>query len=351
VPLVAFVALALVLAYALGEPVFGRTAQPNVGWMTQFVLGNTTHVVLTFVLLGVRTDVLRATAGQARLIGVVAAVTFVATILFLLATQIVDKNWQGFGIALLTCVAVHHYMKQARGIWSLLCMREGAPPSAQERTLQEWFMPVSAGLIILRMLFVPLVAGSTTALLQPVPAVSPDTYVMLNLLAQVPYETTYILLGLWVLFTVKLFRGLLAGTGELSGPKLLYVAGHTLGVAVTLFRPGWGMMLVGGIHGLEYFALTGRMLQPRDETESSRFSNRLVVPAMIAAMIPFFAVGILNAPFAAHLGIGQSSAYHMAAILLNGVVVAHYATDRLMYRFRIPGVRAVALRRLGFVPR
>ena len=34
---------------------------------------------------------------------------------------------------------------------------------------------------------------------------------------------------------------------------------------------------------------------------------------------------------------------------LNGVVMAHYFADAFIYRFRIPEVRTVALRRLGFV--
>jgi hypothetical protein len=35
-------------------------------------------------------------------------------------------------------------------------------------------------------------------------------------------------------------------------------------------------------------------------------------------------------------------------MLVNATVLAHYCADAFIYRFRIPGVRKVALARLGF---
>ncbi len=35
---------------------------------------------------------------------------------------------------------------------------------------------------------------------------------------------------------------------------------------------------------------------------------------------------------------------------MNACVLAHYASDAFIFRFRIPGVRKVALARLGFGP-
>jgi hypothetical protein len=48
------------------------------------------------------------------------------------------------------------------------------------------------------------------------------------------------------------------------------------------------------------------------------------------------------------MGVPSSAAATWARLALNGVVLAHYFADAFIYRFKIPEVRKVALRRLGF---
>jgi hypothetical protein len=70
---------------------------------------------------------------------------------------------------------------------------------------------------------------------------------------------------------------------------------------------------------------------------------------MILAMLPLLVVGLGNAPFSAALGLGAfAPAFAIGRVALNAVVMAHYCADALIYRFRIPEVRHVALARLGF---
>ncbi len=118
-----------------------------------------------------------------------------------------------------------------------------------------------------------------------------------------------------------------------------------LGIAtVELVSPAWGVVMQGGIHGIEYYLLTRKMLAPLPTERRSRLTAALCWPAMIAAMSPILLVGIVANPFAPlPLNLGS-----WALMLVNACVLAHYAADAFIYRFRIPGVRRVALARLGF---
>jgi hypothetical protein len=66
---------------------------------------------------------------------------------------------------------------------------------------------------------------------------------------------------------------------------------------------------------------------------------------MLAAMSPVFAVGLIYNPwFVVSVGAGTRL---WAGIAVTAVTLAHYYADAFIYRFRIPGVRKVALARLG----
>jgi hypothetical protein len=68
---------------------------------------------------------------------------------------------------------------------------------------------------------------------------------------------------------------------------------------------------------------------------------------MIAAMSPILLVGALGNPWGSVSLLGDSGRT-WALMLVNACVLAHYCADAFIYRFRIPGVRKVALARLGF---
>jgi hypothetical protein len=86
------------------------------------------------------------------------------------------------------------------------------------------------------------------------------------------------------------------------------------------------------------------MLAPAPGEASSRLTAALCWPAMIAAMSPILVVGFVRNPFVP-IDVGLGS---WPLMLVNACVLAHYAADAFIYRFRIPGVRRVALARLGF---
>ena len=82
---------------------------------------------------------------------------------------------------------------------------------------------------------------------------------------------------------------------------------------------------------------------------------------MILSMLPMVALGvihglILNGTSRGTLGTvdpSGSSSHLLLRIVTSlslGVVLAHYYSDAFIFRFRIPGIRKVMLRRLGFTP-
>ncbi len=127
----------------------------------------------------------------------------------------------------------------------------------------------------------------------------------------------------------------------------MYLGAQCSVVLFELLAPSWGVTLSAGIHGLEYFFLTRRMLGPTATEGGTKLTAALCWPAMIAAMSPILAVGVMLNPFfpvrAASEGLRTWS-----LMIVNATVLAHYAADAFLYRFRIPEVRKVAMARLGF---
>jgi hypothetical protein len=191
---------------------------------------------------------------------------------------------------------------------------------------------------MIRTLFVPKSPASTFPLLQAVPGLE----------AVLPFAVTWALLAVWLAFAAYVLWTI-TRADRLSGPKLLYVGTHLGGIALTVVSPQWGAIFTSGVHGLEYYVLTARMLAPTAAEPEARLSRALVVPAMLGVMLPIFVIGVGVSPFAAAIGLGgYASLFGALRIGANGVVLAHYFADAFIYRFRIPEVRRVALARLGF---
>ncbi len=321
-------------------------------WTSQYVFLNGAHVILTFLLVGTRRELLHTTPSQPRLLlGGSAAVFALTTGLLwygdarapLLALLL------GAGIHVL---AAHHTLSQVKGLWALHGLRAraaGAPPlSEAERALQRQFVPVALTLMMLRSLAVPV----TSAL---------GSRPMVNIgqaeAGALPHGLTWVLLAAWGVFAVRLALALRGPPGQ-SGPRCVYVLSHVAVVAVYLVWPMWGAVLSAGIHGLEYFFLTGRMLQPTPSEPAARLRGPRVWAAMVALMAPIIVVGVANSPFitlvdgvtrgaATAFLLGQQPLWSLGVIAINGVVLAHYFADAFLYRFRIPKVREVTLPRLG----
>ena len=343
--ILALPALATVVAAVVGSRHGGDALAERAyaGWVAQFVLGNSTHVILTFLLLAARRDVLHATKGQARTVIVGSTLTFLVTFAMFWLTGRTFAEWVDFGVAIALVFATHHTVSQVKGLWSLHNLRGKAaglpPPGNLERQAQQHFVPVALLLILVRMLFVPKSPHAMFPLLQAVPALE----------AVLPFEVTYGLVAVWLAFAAFTLYAITRGP-RLSGPKVLYVGTHLGGVALTVAAPVWGAIFTAGVHGLEYYVLTARMLAPTATEPEARLSRALVVPALLAVMLPIFVIGVGNAPFSAAIGLGAyASTFSALRIGANAVVMAHYFADAFLYRFRIPEVRRVALQRLGFV--
>jgi hypothetical protein len=332
---------AMGIAVAGGRSLSGADAYAV--WISQFILGNSTHVILTFLLLATRRDMLHATRGQARIVVAGSIVTFAVALAAFLATHSWLYLWADFALAIALLFATHHALSQVKGLWSLYNLRGKSfgvpPPSDAERRAQRLFVPLALLLVMIRYLFVPKAPDASFPFIQAIPGME----------AVLPFPVTAGLLAVWFVFAGTLLHALLSGSGPKSYPKLVYLGTHSLGVTAMLVSPAWGAVFTSGVHGLEYYFLSARMLRPTAGEKGVRLGARLVWPAVVVAPLPLFAVGVVNAPFTAFLGLSAyAAAFPVARLVLNAVVMAHYFADAFIYRFRIPEVRRVALTRLGF---
>ncbi len=306
-------------------------------WMAQFVWGNTTHVVLTFLLLASRRDILRATPTQARLVIVASLATFALSYAAMKGVKRVAPTWVSFPMAVMLIFGIHHRLSQARGIWSLYNLRAATlgapPPSDAERKLQGSWTALGLLLVCVGWLFVPTAQGRMFSPTQPIPGME----------APLPYETAYGLAAVWIAFSLVVARTLVRGGAGV--PKLAHVGTHALAVTSAILFPIWGGVVWCSIHGLEYYFLCARMMRPRDGDAEGGTPAWLVWPLMALAMAPLAAVGLAHSPF---IAVPPSPVFEEALHVMNALVIAHYCADAFIYRFRIPGVRKVALHRLGF---
>jgi hypothetical protein len=320
-------------------------------WTAQNILGNGTHVVLTFLLFAVHRDVLTAERRQPRIILAGSLGTLaVAAGFFLLSYA--DRAAHAYVVAITFAVfGMHHTLSQHKGFWSLHSLRgsqAGLPSTTPwERRLQQVYVPLMLTLILARLLFV---AESSAAGAAP--------YLDVGQGALLPHGALALLIAVWLGYFLLLFRALLRA-GRLSGPKLLYLFAVAVATGLALVAPLWGNVMLPAMHGLEYYMITARMLEPREGDAPSRFSRAWIWPAMILAMLPMLALGVVDGFILGGLsGDGGEAAAALAAHPLLraltslglGVVLAHYFADAFIYRFRIPSIRGVMLRRLGFAP-
>ena len=304
--------LAVLLLPALAVAAFASagSSEGTVVWAGRFVLGDTTHVILTFVLLGTRTEVLDAAKGQRAIVIVGGLLVFGASLWLF--------SFGGWLLVLVTYVwATVHRLGQFRGVWSLHALaaaQAGRPaPSSAERLAQRAVLPVGVALMVVRGF------------------VGEDHVLFGGDVAGLPGEVKWLVVGAWlslVAFALWTMRGAFRAEA-----KPLYVGGVGLAVAAMLWHPIWGSVVMGGIHGLEYAALSARMLDG-PEGRWRRWGLALI------------AVGsLLVIGFIERLG-PESSLGKGAIVAMSALVLAHYFVDGVIYRLRIPGVRAVMLERL-----
>jgi hypothetical protein len=331
--------LAFVMSLRLGQDV-GGAARVYAGWVTAYLLGNTSHVLLTYLLLGVRRDVLHATDRQARAVIGGSLLVFGVSLMLMRLTR--NDPWtHPFYETVTVIFATHHTLSQAKGFWSLYGLRGAQaslpPPSARERELQKLFVPL--GLLFIAIKWT-LVGRMNMEAAPPYMNVNPGDPAVL------PFAVTYGLIGAWLVYVAVLFRTLCAYE-TLNGAKLVYLGTQCSVVTLELVSPGWGVTLAAGIHGLEYDLLTRKMLAPTAREAGSKVTAGRSWAVMIAGMSPILVFGAIANPWASLHLVGDT-ARTWWLMLINATVLAHYCADAFIYRFRIPGVRKVALARLGF---
>jgi hypothetical protein len=319
-------------------------------WTAQNLLGSGTHVVLSFLLMAVHRDVLTADPRQPRALLAGSGAALVATGAGFFFLYYADRTAYAYTAAILFGVfGMHHMLAQHKGFWSLHGLRgsqAGLPAtSPRERQLMQVYVPLMLTLTLTRLLFIPDSAEADAA-----PFLNVGQGVLL------PHGTLGLLIAVWLGYFLVLFRTLMR-SGQLSGPKLLYLLSVAIVTGLLLVAPPWGNVMLLAMHGLEYFMITARMLEPRPGDAPSRYGRAWIWPLMALSMLPLLALGVVDG-FILGTVYGTTAPASLAAhpllrvcITLGlGVVLAHYVADAFIYRFRIPGIRKVMLRRLGFGP-
>ena len=336
--LVPFALVGTVVMLTLGQR--GIAERAYAGWIAQFILGNSTHVILTFLLLGVRREMLHATASHQKTITYGCAAVFLGASAGFYALQQTLPNWTDFALAIVVLLATHHTLSQTKGIWSLYGLRARSiglsAPTPRLRSLHQHYVAVGLLLIAIRFLFVPKDEFSMFPFVLSVPLMD----------APLPFEVTYLLVLAWLVFAGLLIAELMREE-TINASMLTYLGINVVAVAICIYAPVWGSILTAGIHGLEYAFLTRRMLQPSESEPNAPVRRGWVVPIMILCMMPLFAIGLVAAPFTPKPS-EPGTLWILAPILLNGVVLAHYFADAFIYRFRVPEIRRVALARMRF---
>lgn len=322
-------------------------------WTAQNILGNGTHVVLTYLLFAVHRDVLTAEPEQPRLI-LAGTLAMLAVGVGFIFTYYLNRDAHVYVVGVIFNVfGLHHTLSQHKGFWALHSLRGHqaglGPGNPRERSLQQGYVPVMLTLILVRLFFIPDSAA---------PGATP--YLDVGQGAVLPHGTLGVLLALWLGYFMLLFRTVLRA-GNASGPKVLYLLAVATATGLTLAAPLWGNVMLPAMHGLEYYMITARMMEPREGDPPTRLGRAWIWPLMILSMLPLLALGvihglILHGAGRGTLGAGDpsgSSSHLLLRVLTSlglGVVLAHYFSDALIYRLRRPGIRKVMLRRLGFAP-
>ncbi len=317
-------------------------------WTAQNILGNATHVILTFLVFAVRPDTLKAIPEQPR--QVLTGIPLMALgVLGLFLLHQYDKTAQLYVTAVIFNVfGLHHVLSQSKGWWALHHLKgrhAGLPaPPKREYQLQRTMVPINLSLILLRVLFVP----ETRAL-------GDTPYVDVGQGALLPYGALGLLLLVWLGYWGLTFRTLFREEA-VSGPKVLYLFAVSAGVGMILVSPMWGNIILPGMHGLEYYLLSSRMLEQR-QGDTRRFPKTLIWPSMVLAMAPLFAIGLLSALYGEVASgtlatnvvstLTQSVWWRLAVSAALTCVLSHYWADALIYRFRVPQIRSVMLNRIG----
>ncbi|PTL82830.1 hypothetical protein [Vitiosangium sp. GDMCC 1.1324] len=343
-----FTLLTWIAATLLAPPVSGSANRMAI-WTAQYLLGNGTHVVLTFLLFAVHRDVLRAEPRQPLQI-LLGSLGMLGVGALLFALYYVDSTGYAYVVGVLFNVfGLHHILSQCKGFWALHTLRGSqaglAAPVPLERRLQLLFVPVMLTLVLVRLFFV---AESS------LPGDTP--YLDIHQGTPLPHGALAVLLLVWLGYFGLLFRTLLR-SGAASGPKVLYLLTVAVATGLTLVAPAWGNVMLPGLHGLEYYLLSARMMEPREGDPPSRVSRAWVWPLMVLSMLPLLALGVVHLVIAgpAHGTVSAAATDLKSHVVLRGlttlslgVVLAHYFADALIYRFRLPSIRRVMMRRLGF---
>jgi hypothetical protein len=331
---------AFAMALRLGEGVAGSARAVSV-WVSAFLLGNTSHVLLSFLMVGARRDMLHATERQAKTVILGALLVFVVSLFVVRVTWNEPTTHILFNVVV-AIFAIHHTTSQAKGFWALYTLRGAQaglpPPSAGERELQKVFVPLALLFVSIKWTLVGELSWPTAA--------TPYLNVNPGFPAILPFGVTYLLIAAWLVYVAILFRALFA-YGALNAAKLTYLGVQCAVITLQLVSPSWGVTIAAGIHGLEYYLLTRKMLGPTRGEALSKLTSALCWPAMLAVMSPILVVGALGNPWHP-VDLLSKPAQDWALMLITSTVLAHYYSDAVLYRFRIPGIRKVALARLGF---
>ena len=327
-------------AETLGPPRAHAEANGLAMWVAVNVLGNGTHVILTFLLFLLRPETMRSTPSLRGQVYAGVVLMSLVSFGFLLLHWWEPQASISARAAVFGIFGTHHTLSQNKGWWGLHLMREraaGRTPDATEGRLLRLLVPIHLSLILVRYFLVPADAGD------------PSAFIDVGQSMLLPFASLLLLLLIWLAYWIAAMR--VAGrTG--TGPKRLYLSAVAFATLLALLTPTWAVVFFAAMHGLEYYFLSERMLEQRDG-DPRRVDKRWIWPLMVLSMAPLAAIGAISLlkkepGFAEHLAAFTSGGlWQFLVTASTACVLAHYWADALIYRFRIPEVRAVMLKRIS----
>lgn len=301
-------------------------------WTTQNVLCSATHVALTFLVLGSNPALRKADPLQSRRIAIGSIVFAILAVGAFRLFAVDTAAFQCLAAVVFNVFATHHLLSQSKGLWALRDVRSGAATPRFERNLRELFVPQALVLVLGRLFFVA----------EPI---SGQPFIDVGQGVLLPAVVRAAALSLWIVFSVAVLASASRADSP-SGPKVAHLAATLAAVSLTLISPRWGAIVLPGIHGLEYLAISSRLV---GAGRATRIVGRRW--AMFAVMAPLFALGIgvgflekvARVSWAPTLA---NPLWRAAALAGLALTFTHYLADAMLFRFRIPEIRSVLLRQL-----
>lgn len=309
---------------------------------TEVLLGNTSHIGLTLLLLSANRALRSAPPeGWRRLLGASLAIAALCTALYLGLQQRSARLALGVATLLVILLSVHHNLAQCRGFFAIyerkLQRHADQRADGRARGLLQAFLLLTMAQVWLAYFFTRQSIGT----------------VLFRVPERALAAAALVTLAVGALLLLRVLR-----REVVSAPEVLYLLRLLCYPVAVFYLSDIAFAGLGAAHGLEYFAITARLTRERQrDEEGGRWRRRLLsrAPGLGLAMALFLVPGslaVLAQPrYRLDRLLATAPGWHpdLGALLLPllcmwfGLSLVHFYLDSRIFRFRHPAVRQAVL--------